>query len=449
MYDLIIKDVTIVNSETSFWGSVCILGEKTSKIVEGECFEKANKIIDGRGKLLFPGFIDAHVHLNDPGFTWREDFLHGTKAASIGGVTTIIDMPLQNEPALTSKEIFLSKKNHLKKKSYIDYGFYGALVNYNLDNILELDKCGVLAFKCFFAPVSPDYTPLQAGEIRQALSTLKKCNGIAAFHCEDYSIISFEQNKAISENKLSAQDFLNSRPVIAELIAVKSIIALAKEQDSKVHICHVSHPEVAEVIKKAKAEGVQITAETCPHYLIFDESDLLSKGAFFKCAPPLRSSEDKNHLWDYVIDGTIDIISSDHSPCAPNEKSVANGFFEAWGGISGIQTGFQVLFNKAISEKKMTLSNLAKVFSTNSSKIFGLSSKGDIKVGLDADYVLVDPEKKWTITEDSLEYLNKISAFLNLSGKGIAIATILRGKVIVWDSKNTSSPDYGNLIFKN
>lgn len=447
MFDILIKNTNIVTCEKVQLGSLAIKDGKIAEIFFDNCEVDSEIIIDGTGKYLFPGLIDAHAHLNEPGFTTREDFSHATQAAAVGGITTVIDMPMQNEPALYSKDIFVSKEACVSSKAYIDYSFYGALVTYNLNNLKELNSCGAVAFKSFFAPVSPDYTTLNTGEIRHALSIISEFNGLASFHCEDYSIITYEQNKAIKEGRLSRRDFLDSRPVIAELMAVKNIIELSKEQNCRVHICHVSHPAVAEEIKKAKAEGVKITAETCPHYLIFDENDLLSKGAIFKCAPPLRTPKDKEKLLAYVCDGTIDMIVSDHSPCAPEEKSEDMGIFNAWGGISGIQTGLQTMYYYLIVKKGLSPSLISKVMSANTAKHFGISNKkGSLNIGADADIVLLDPTKEWEITSDSLKYLNKQSAFVGLKGKGLPILTILRGKVISENGCITENSPYGHLI---
>lgn len=447
MFDILIKNANLVTSEKIKLGSLAIKDGKIIDILFDDCELNSKIIIDGTGKYVFPGLIDAHAHLNEPGFTTREDFYHGTRAAAVGGVTTVIDMPMQNEPALYSKDIFLSKEACVSSKAYIDYSFYGALVTYNLNNLEELNSCGTVAFKSFFAPVSPDYTPLNTGEIRTALSIIRKFDGLASFHCEDYNIITYEQNKAIKESRLGRRDFLNSRPVVAELIAVKNIIELSKEQDCRVHICHVSHPAVAEEIKKAKIDGVKITAETCPHYLIFDENDFLAKGAIFKCAPPLRTSKDKEKLLDYVCDGTIDMIVSDHSPCAPEEKSEDMGIFNAWGGISGIQTGLQTMYDYLVAKKGISPSLISKVMSTNPAKHFGIDKKkGSLKIGADADIVLLDPNKEWNITCDSLKYLNKQSAFVGLEGTGLPVLTILRGKIISENGCITKNTPYGQLI---
>jgi allantoinase len=447
MLDILIKNANLVTCKKVERGSIAIKDGKIVNILFNDCEEDSKIIIDGTGKYLFPGLIDAHAHLNEPGFTAREDFSHGTMAAAVGGVTTVIDMPMQNEPALYNKDIFISKENCVSSKAYVDYSFYGALVNYNLNNLDELNCCGVVAFKSFFAPVSPDYTSLSTGQIRHALSIIKKFDGLASFHCEDYRIIAYEQDKAIKEGRLSRRDFLDSRPVIAELIAVKNIIELAKEQNCRVHICHVSHPVVAEEIKKAKVAGLRIAAETCPHYLIFDENDLLNKGAIFKCAPPLRTLEDKEKLLDYVCDGTIDMIASDHSPCAPEEKSEDFGIFNAWGGISGIQTGLQIIYDYLVVKKGYSPSLISKVMSANPAKHFGISNrKGTLKIGYDADIVVLDPKRDWEITNDSLKYLNKQSAFVGLKGKGLPVLTILRGKIIAENGNILKNISYGNLV---
>lgn len=447
MLDILIKNANLVTCEKVERGSIAIKDGKIVDILFNDCEEDSEIIIDGTGKYLFPGLIDAHAHLNEPGFTFRGDFSHGTMAAAVGGVTTVIDMPMQNKPALYSKEIFASKEKCVSSKAFVDYSFYGALVNYNLDNLSELNSCGVVAFKSFFAPVSPDYTPLLSGQIRHALSIIKEFDGLASFHCEDYSIITYEQDRAIKEGRLNRIDFLNSRPVIAELIAVKNIIELAKEQNCRIHICHVSHPAVAEEIKKAKIEGLRITAETCPHYLIFDENNFLDKGAILKCAPPLRTPKDKEKLLDYVCDGTLDMIASDHSPCAPEEKSEDLGIFNTWGGISGIQTGLQVMFDYLVVKKRLSPSLISKVMSNNPANHFGISErKGELKIGHDADIVLLDPNKEWEITNDSLKYLNKQSAFVGLKGIGLPVLTILRGKVIVENGNIIRNTPYGDLI---
>ena len=402
------------------------------------------------GKLIFPGAIDAHVHLNDPGYTWREDFEHGTLAAAAGGVTTVIDMPLQNKPALTDASIFQAKHEAVRNNALVDYAFWGGLVG-GPDKMRELHDAGVVAFKVFMGPVSPDYRSLDIGTVREILMEAASLGAVVGFHAEDYSIIKREEARAQSEERVGRGDFLLSRPLSAELIAVENIIELVRETGAKAHICHVSHPEVAERIRRAQATGLPVSAETCAHYLVYSQHDFLREGALFKCAPPLREKDAVERLWNYVADGTIRCVASDHSPCAPREKDEQSGIFAAWGGISGIKTTMQVFYEHAVRRRQMSATLLSRCLSEGPARIFGLyGRKGAIEVGFDADLVVFDPEREWEITPESLFYLNKISAFAGLKGKGLPVITLVRGEPVFQNeggkSEKTSSFGHGKLI---
>lgn len=450
MYDVLIKNGKIVSDDRVYQGDIAIKDEKIAAILISGEKVKAEKIIDAEGKYVFPGAIDCHVHFNEPGYTWREDFRHGSSAAAVGGTTTVIDMPLQNTPPLIDREIFKAKKEAIEKNSVVDYAFWGGVIEGNLGEIKDLNEEGVVAFKSFISPTSPDYSSLNMGLVRDALKITKEIDSLIGFHCEDYSIIKNEENKAIQEGRTTREDYLLSRPVIAELISTQNIIALARENDAKVHICHVSHPEVAEEIRKAQQSGVRITAETCSHYLVYTEDDLIKNGMLFKCAPPLRKKEARDKLWEYVIDGTLSCIGSDHSPSTLEEKSEeTNGAFGAWGGISGVQSLMQVMFDQAVNKKGLSPTFISKTLSYGPSKVFGLSDKkGKIECGYDADLVILDAEKEWEITNESLFYLNKISAFIGLKGKGTPIYTLIRGKIVAENGKVVEEFGYGKLIKK-
>lgn len=411
---------------------------------------EAKEVIDAAGKYVFPGAIDSHAHLNDPGYNWREDYAHGTAAAAVGGLTTIVDMPLQNEPAMTDGKIMDAKEAHVSPNAYVDYCFWGGLTDYNFDSLKELDEKGCVAFKSFIGPVSPDYVSLSYGQAREALQIIKSFDGRAGFHCEDYSIIKWEEARAKKEGRNTWRDFLDSRPVVSELIATQAIIDLARDTGCKVHICHVSHPDVAEAIAQAQAEGIDVTAETCSHYLCMTEDDVLEKGPICKCAPPLRTADAVEEMWEYVDAGVLSCVGSDHSPCADYEKNDPDNVFDVWGGISGIQNVMQVVYSEGVVKRGYDPTLLARALSEGPAKAFGIyGKKGAIQVGFDADLVILDPDKEWEITPESLYYVNKISAFVGMKGKGLPVCTLVRGKVVAKDCKPVEEmKGYGELVKK-
>lgn len=445
VYDMAINNVRIVTSEEIYRGNIGINKGKIACIDKEKALD-GKEMIEGEDQLLFPGIVDNHVHMNDPGYTWREDFSKGTKAAAIGGVTTIVDMPMQNKPALSDVIIAKKKAKIVKDKSYIDYSFWGALVDYNFDQLQALKEWGIQGFKSFMSPVGDDYTSLKTGKIRNALALLKQIGGFAGFHCEDYDIIAYEEAKAIKEGRTTMNDYLKARPVVAEWLSTQSVLALAKEQDAKVHICHVSHGSVCEIILEAKKSKVQVTAETCPHYLIFNENDVIEKGNWYKCSPPIREEANRNALWQAIENKTLDCIVSDHSPAREDEKDDSLNAFQAWGGISGVQTGLQTIFSEGVTNRGLSPTFIARTMSQRPAEIFGLIGKGQILEGYDADFVMVNSDKEWQITEENLEYLNKHSAFCGLKGKGLPVMTVLRGQVIVNQGKVIAEPGYGKLL---
>ena len=450
MYDVLIKNGKVVTSEDILEANVAVKDGKIAAVSAWGEEPEAKEVIDAAGKYVFPGAIDSHAHLNDPGYNWREDYAHGTAAAAVGGLTTIVDMPLQNEPAMTDGKIMDAKEAHVSPNAYVDYCFWGGLTDYNFDSLKELDEKGCVAFKSFIGPVSPDYVSLSYGQAREALQIIKSFDGRAGFHCEDYSIIKWEEARAKKEGRNTWRDFLDSRPVVSELIATQAIIDLARDTGCKVHICHVSHPDVAEAIAQAQAEGIDVTAETCSHYLCMTEDDVLEKGPICKCAPPLRTADAVEEMWEYVDAGVLSCVGSDHSPCADYEKNDPDNVFDVWGGISGIQNVMQVVYTEGVVKRGYDPTLLARALSEGPAKAFGIyGKKGAIQVGFDADLVILDPDKEWEITPESLYYVNKISAFVGMKGKGLPVCTLVRGKVVAKDCKPVEEmKGYGELVKK-
>lgn len=455
-YDTLIIDGKIVTENQVMEGEIAIREGKIAAILPPGERPDAETVIDAGGNYCFPGAIDTHAHLNEPGYEWREDYAHGTRAAAVGGYTTVMDMPLQNEPAMTSAELFERKHQLVGGSAYVDYCFWGGLVPDNLNKLEEMNRKGCIGFKAFIGPVSPDYQTMNYGQAYEAMEIIERFGGRAGFHCEDYSIIKWQEERMKRGKQPGWREFLKSRPVIAELIATVDIIELAKATGCGVHICHVSSPDAAQRIKEAQRAGYDITAETCAHYLSMTEEDVFRDGPIFKCAPPLRSAGEVERLWGYVEDGTFSGIASDHSPCTYEEKfqkiqgKEIQTVFDVWGGISGIQNCFQTAFYEGCVKRGINPCALARAMAVKPAKAFGIyGRKGDIKEGFDADLVIVDPKRQWKIHRESLEYVNKLSAFVGREGTGLPVLTMIRGRVVAQDLKCVGEKGYGRLITKS
>lgn len=456
MYDVLIKNGRIVTADYVMPGNIAVKEGKIAAVLKPDILPEAEKVIDACGNLIFPGAIDTHAHLNDPGFEWREDYEHGTAAAAVGGYTTVIDMPLQNEPAMTNGAALDKKLAKVEPNAYTDFCFWGGLVPDNFEDLEDLNDKGCVSFKSFIGPVSPDYSSLNYGQAYEAMERIRKFDGRVGFHCEDYSLIKWQEQRMKKQGRLDWRGFLDSRPEIAETVATMAIIEMAEATGCKAHICHVSSPYVAEKIKEAQAKGYDITAETCAHYLSLTEQDVIDNGPLFKCAPPLRTKEDVDKMWKYVEEGVFSGIASDHSPCSYDEKynevlgNKIQDVFDVWGGISGIQSCFQIAFYQGCVKRGICPSVLANSMAVLPAKAFGIyGTKGDIKPGFDADLVIVDPEKEWEITSDSLYYVNKISAFVGQKGKGLPVLTMIRGNVTAREGKLEAAKAQGRYVRKN
>ena len=327
----------------------------------------------------------------------------------------------------------MNKKALVEHESYTDFAFWGALIRTNRDDLQALHEEGAKAFKCFMCEAGGDYTDLNLSEIEDRLQLLKAFHGLAGVHCEDYAMLKDEAAAKIAAGLISRQDYLDVHSVAAEKKAVRDLLNIARRTGGRVHICHVSHPEVAELIRKAKKEGLAVTAETCMHYLLLTDEDFLKKGGVLKCSPPLRSPQAAEKLFDYVLDGTIDTICSDHSPCDLAEKNEdgPRGIFGAWGGLSGVQTTLQTCWDYVVNRRHASPALVTRLFAEHPAKIFGLwGRKGALLPGFDADFVLLDPNREWEIREADLLYKHPFSAFCGQKGRGLPVATYLRGKRI-------------------
>ncbi|MBY0148450.1 allantoinase AllB [Neobacillus niacini] len=405
--------------------------------------------IDASGCLVVPGFIDSHVHFNDPGRTEWEGIETGSRAAAIGGTTTIFDMPLNCSPSVTNLKAFQNKRNYLTAKSYIDYALWGGMTGKNVHNNTELAKMseGIIAWKAFMSESGIDDFPFVAREqLELAMKNAAEQNKLLALHAEwqeeiNHLTLFYKNQKGMNERKA----FLASRPISAEEQAVSAALELAAKYGTAIHFVHISSPKVVEMIQQAKKSGINVTVETCPHYLIFDEEDFLRAGAILKCAPPLRPREEVEGLWNCISNGWIDSIGSDHSPCLYSMKNT-DSIWEAWGGIQGVQFTWLALLDEAL-KRKIPLKDILPLGTSNAADRFRISDKkGRIQPGLDADLALISLDETTMVDQQSIAFRNQYSPYENRNFLLKVKKTILRGNVIYDDQTGVTQEKFGQFI---
>ncbi|CAI2168933.1 18299_t:CDS:2 [Funneliformis geosporum] len=396
-------------------------------------YNDQNQFFDVGNNVIMPGLIDAHVHLNEPGRTDWEGFESGTKAAAAGGVTTVIDMPLNSIPPTTNVHNLQEKIRAAKGKCWVDVGFYGGIIPENQE--------GVKGFKCFLIDSGVEEFPrVSEQDVRNAFEKLQGQNSFIMFHAEMEGNNTDIQQSELKEYyeqipPVNYEKFLLSRPQSLELNAISLVVDLAKQyKNVKTHIVHLSASDAIPLIKQAKSDGNNLTVETCFHYLCLFSEEIPNGGTEFKCCPPIREKSNREKLWQALLDGTIDYVVSDHSPCIAelkkfNDKKEERDFIKAWGGISTLQFGLPLLWTEA--QNRVGLQD----------------QKGEIKVGFDADLVIWNPEESFEVTNDIIHFKNKVTPYLGRKILGVVYKTIVRGK-IVYDKNNGGLVNipYGELL---
>ncbi|XP_034938029.1 allantoinase [Chelonus insularis] len=413
---------------------IVVYQEKIEEIIYSEVNEQITSYLEQKypkieifnfgTRVLMPGIVDSHVHIDDPGRTHWEDFRTATKAAAAGGVTTVIDMPLNSIPPTTTVSNLEIKMNAASGNIYVDVGFWGGLVPDNINELKPMVEAGVVGFKCFLIPSATDeFKHVSVLEVENALKELQSSQTVVAFHAE------FEDNISIKGfDPTSYNTFLYSRPPSMEINAIKTVALLCEKYKTRCHIVHLSANEALDVVSEAKKNGVPLTAETCYHYLTFSAEDIPNGATQFKCCPPIRTKENREILWEALKNKVLDMVVSDHSPCTEDLKN--NNFIDAWGGISSLQFGLPVIWTEA-EKRGVNINDVARWISTNPAKLCGLEkSKGQIKVGMDADFVVWEPETEMKVQKSDILYKNKISPYVGKTLKGKIHSTILRGNFI-------------------
>jgi allantoinase len=386
----------------------------------------------GEDEVLLPGLVDTHVHVNDPGRSDWEDFASATRAAAAGGITTVIDMPLNSIPPTTDTAALAVKRKTAAGQAFVDVGFWGGAVPGNLPELRGLHEAGVFGFKCFLLPSGVDEFPhLEPDVLRDALREVRSLDALMIVHAEDAHAI----DHAPAANGRSYRAFLASRPRGAENLAIARVIELARSTGCRVHLLHLSSSDALPMIRSARRDGVRLTVETCPHYLTFDADQIADGATQYKCCPPIREADNRELLWQGLADGTIDCVVSDHSPCTVDLKQLNTGDFgAAWGGIASIQLGLPVVWTEA-RRRGHTLTDLVRWMAGRTAVLAGLRNKGRIAVGSAADLCVFAPDETFVVDPGRLHHKNPVTPYADRRLIGIVRRTWLRGEQIDIDDE--------------
>ncbi|MFT6067741.1 MAG: allantoinase [Bacteriovoracaceae bacterium] len=408
----------------------------SSTPIEGELIDKGDLVI-------MAGLVDTHVHVNEPGRTDWEGFETATKACAAGGITTVVDMPLNCLPVTTTKEALEIKLKEVKGKLYVDTGFWGGVVPDSVDRLEELLNSGVLGVKSFLIHSGIDEFP----EMKEA--DLEKAMPILSKHKVPY-LIHAEVDDGLGNTKITDkyESFEKSRPNSWEDNAISLMIKLCKKHFTKTHIVHLASGSALNMIEEAKKEGLPFTVETCPHYLTFKSEEIPDGKTLYKCCPPIRGGENRELLWDGIKKGLIDFIVSDHSPCTANLKMMAEGDFEkAWGGIASLQFSLPIVWTEAV-KRGFSLNQLSQLMSERTAEFIGLGAKkGSLIEGADADFVIWDPDEEFTLKKENIQFKNKVTPYEGKNLMGVIYETWLRGEVI-FSEDQFSTPPQGQAILR-
>jgi len=386
--------------------------------------------IDAGDNYILPGLVDTHVHINEPGRTEWEGFWTATRAAAAGGITTLVDMPLNSLPATTTVANLRAKEDAARGQCFVDYGFWGGVVADNREHITSLAEAGVLGYKCFLVhPGIDGFSMVNRAQLEAALPEVAASGLRLLVHAELPGPI--ESASQHLDDWPSYSTYLASRPDTAEVEAIRLMIELCRKYKCPVHIVHLSSVDALPDLQAARSEGLPITVETCPHYLHFAAEDIADRATLFKCAPPIRARANRERLWQALADGDIHLIATDHSPCPPEMKLRGNGDFrEAWGGIASLQLALPIIWTEA-KQRRVSINQICRWMSEQPAKLAGLEHrKGAIRAGLDADLAIFNPDGKQQVDATLLQHRHPITPYSGETLEGIVEMTFVRGEKV-------------------
>jgi allantoinase len=435
LYDLIVRNGMLVTA-TGVSKADLAIADGRIVTIESELTGTSNEEINAEGLYVFPGVIDAHVHFNEPGRTNWEGFATGTRALAAGGTTTFFDMPLNAHPPTLDAASFELKLAAARASSLVDFALWGGLVPGNVAKMEELAACGVIGFKAFMSKSgTDDFVAVDDLTLYEGMREAARLGKIVAVHAENEQITSHLARRALEQGRIGIRDYLASRPLIAELEAIARAVLFAAETGCALHIVHVSSGRGISLVTEARARGVDVSCETCPHYLVLTAADAEELGAIAKCAPPLRSQQEQEALWQQLFVGNVHMITSDHSPAPTSMKTDCN-FFHVWGGISGCQSLLQLLLTDGHERRQLPLPMIAALTAENVARRFGLfPRKGQLAIGADADIVLVDLASQRVLEADDLYYRHQHSPYVGKMLRGRIVRTLVRGTTVFVEGK--------------
>jgi allantoinase len=416
---------------------VTVAGGRIVAVDPMDAHSDADEVIElAADEVLLPGLVDTHVHVNEPGRTEWEGFDSATRAAAAGGVTTIIDMPLNSIPPTTTVAALEVKRQRADGEVHVDVGFWGGAVPGNLAEFPALHEAGVFGFKCFLIDSGvPEFPPLGPGEFSDAMTAAARLRALMIVHAEDAAYI----EQAPDPGGAEYTAFLRSRPSGAEDEAIAWVATVARVMGTRAHVLHLSSADAVGVLRKFRALGADITAETCPHYLTLDAAAIPDGATQFKCCPPIRDSANRERLWDALANGDIDMIVSDHSPSTVAMKTTGD-FGTAWGGIASVQLGLPVVWTAA-HDRGHSLVDVVRWMARHPADRVGLAQKGRIEVGADADVCVFAPDETFVVAPERLHHRHPVSVYAGRTLRGVVRQTWLRGERV-----ELTGPPGGRLL---
>ena len=428
--DLVITGGTVVSDNATFPAAVAVAGGRILAVGDPQAMPPAREVLDATGLHILPGAIDAHVHFREPGYTHKEDWDTGTAAAAMGGVTTVFEMPNVHPPTATPEALHL--KQEAARKARVDFGLYGLLAEDNLEHLDALVAGGVAAFKCFMGNTFGNLPSPSTGAMLEGFEIIARHGLRISLHAETASIVAWRQRKLMAAGRNAPIDHLASRPAIVATEAVSRAAVLAEWTGARIHILHISSADELRPLRDAKQRGVDVTGETCPHYLLFDERAYHDLGPIIRVNPPVRERHHQQALWAALSDGTIDMIATDHAPHDPAEKT-RNDIWQTDCGFPGVETQMALMLTQ-VAAGRLSLQDYVRLSAVAPARAFGLyPAKGALLPGSDADIAVVDLRRTEVIAANRLHSRGRITPFEGMEVTGVPVHTLVRGRFVMRD----------------